>query len=761
LSPHHAPTPGQPPLLSEHELAQIRRHVITEALTTLGEIKAALTTYALEPEHSDLIAVTPELFAQIEGALEILRLERAAALMAGVGAFIRQRLLQAPQAPQREQLDTLADAITSIEYYLEALAEGRSRADAILTVAEISLEQLGCAPLADTTPPPVREVAAHAPAQPAAESTAAGEAETWAVFRAEAEEILHKTEALLEGWAREPDNPSYAGRLQQYLHTLKGAARMASAAAIADLAHAMETLLSDLRGKPQSGARGPAALLQQCQDWMAQALSAPAPDALHAPDPLLAALAGSPPVSIPDATAPQPAAVARPAAVVPARETNEDLHEIIDFIEGLTFDPAAGQHPAATAPAAGEEHIRVQAALLDELSRLAGAVGGEHARLAGQLGPLTAAVGALAQAGAERVGDLAQQLELGIGGLVTACARQGELLGQLHATLLQASRVAYASVSSRLRRTVRQACNDLRKYAELEITGAELQIDRAQLNHLLPVIEHLLRNAVAHGIEAPELRKARGKSPVGKIRLQFRQQGESNMIQLGDDGAGIDLDAVREQARQQGMLAADDSLSEQELLQLILLPGFSTAASLSQIAGRGLGLAAASSELRELGGDLTIDNHPGAGVLFTLRFPIRAAAQAAGRAGAPAQRPASVLIVDDSATVRKVTANLLQAQHYHTLVAHDGASALHILEHTTPDAILLDVEMPGMDGFALTQALKADARLAPIPIIMITSRTDEQYRRRAQELGVVSYMGKPFQEAALLATLRRYIGAHA
>ena len=113
-----------------------------------------------------------------------------------------------------------------------------------------------------------------------------------------------------------------------------------------------------------------------------------------------------------------------------------------------------------------------------------------------------------------------------------------------------------------------------------------------------------------------------------------------------------------------------------------------------------------------------------------------------------------VMIVDDSLTVRKVTSRLLQREGFDVVTAKDGVDALQVLEDQTPDAILLDIEMPRMDGFEFTKAMKAERKNAHIPIIMITSRTAEKHRNRAAELGVDLYLGKPYQEEELLRNLR-------
>ena len=135
-------------------------------------------------------------------------------------------------------------------------------------------------------------------------------------------------------------------------------------------------------------------------------------------------------------------------------------------------------------------------------------------------------------------------------------------------------------------------------------------------------------------------------------------------------------------------------------------------------------------------------------------------AATAAAAAAAASGPPLILIVDDSLTVRKITGRLLVREGFETVAAKDGLDALQLLGERLPDAILLDIEMPRMDGFEFAKTIKADTRLAHIPIIMITSRTAEKHRNRARELGVDVYLGKPYQEDELLRNLREILSLH-
>jgi chemosensory pili system protein ChpA (sensor histidine kinase/response regulator) len=438
---------------------------------------------------------------------------------------------------------------------------------------------------------------------------------------------------------------------------------------------------------------------------------------------------------------------------------------------------------------------------------------------------------------------------------------------------------------------VRQTAQALNKRANLVVRGPEVELDRSILDRLGAPLEHLLRNAVAHGIESPRKRKAAGKPAEGIIELVLSREGNDVIIALTDDGAGMNLDAIRRRAVERGLLQGED-VTDEELLQLAMEPGFSTVEKVTQIAGRGVGLDVVATEIKRLSGTLTLASESGKGAAFTMRLPLtlaiidallvtlgdvtyavpHASIEAVARipradldqcysgltqeftylgedyrimhlaglldpgtmpdlgerrwlplllvrtadqrlalqvdsligtqrivvkplgsqlsgvrwlnggtilpdgrvamildlvalARSPAvhayrlqrtpaaeevQHRACVMVVDDSLTVRRVTSRLLRRQAMDVLTASDGVEALALLEDRVPDLILLDVEMPRMDGYELTRHIRRSPRLAAIPIIMITSRTGEKHRRTAMDLGVNRYLGKPYQEAELL-----------
>jgi chemosensory pili system protein ChpA (sensor histidine kinase/response regulator) len=505
--------------------------------------------------------------------------------------------------------------------------------------------------------------------------------------------------------------------------------------------------------------------------------------------------------------------------------------------------------------------------------------------------------------GVNDVSTVQQSLLRNLDDADAALLAQARLSRDVQQQLFSIRTVPFGSLSERLYRIVRAVAKDLDKRANLEIAGGQTELDRSVLEKLSGPLEHLLRNAIDHGIEARDARRAAGKPETGEILLTVRQSGNEIVIELVDDGAGIDLSRIAEKARAQGLLAGDAKPTDAQLLDLIFRPGFSTASRVTQISGRGVGMDVVRSEIAALGGRVEVATRAGRGSTFTLALPLTLAvaqavlvraggrlwalpapmveqvqqvkaeallslyvqrsvdwqsrsypfhylprllgdlshnpetgrynpvlllrsgaacaaihvdemvgnqeivvknigpqlARVSGISGATvlgsgeivliinpvqlAQRPdlptfdpnaevqvvraapapaaesqPTVMVVDDSLTVRKITSRLLVREGFRVATAKDGLDALQAVADETPDLILLDIEMPRMDGFEFTKTIKGDPRTARIPIIMITSRTADKHRNRAAELGVDLYVGKPYQEDELIRNLREMLG---
>jgi chemosensory pili system protein ChpA (sensor histidine kinase/response regulator) len=494
---------------------------------------------------------------------------------------------------------------------------------------------------------------------------------------------------------------------------------------------------------------------------------------------------------------------------------------------------------------------------------------------------------------AEGLSDAAsiqQALLKSLGDTDAALLQQGRISRELQQDLMRMRAVPFASVSERLHRIVRQTARDLGKKAELAIEGGQVELDRGVLERIAAPLEHMLRNAIVHGIEAPAERAAAGKPESGRIQVALRQETNEIVLEFADDGRGIDGARLRERALAKGLIPADQQLSEAEQVQLVFLSGLSTADAVTELAGRGVGMDVVRNEVNAIGGRVDAASKPGVGTTFVIYLPLTLAvtqtlmvragqgefaipsasveqvlrlksdelvslyekasvafqgrdyplhylrqllgsrsatqirdynavlllrsgarrlalhvdelsgsremvvknigpqlaripgvagatvlpdggivlilnpAQLASRAATPAVRTAVpdlaaqqatrnaplVMVVDDSITVRKITGRLLEREGYRVLTAKDGLDALEQLKGELPAVMLVDIEMPRMDGFDLARNVRGDPRTMDIPIIVISSRTAPKHRSRAAELGVNAFLGKPYEEAELV-----------
>ncbi|OOG28573.1 histidine kinase [Thioalkalivibrio denitrificans] len=511
----------------------------------------------------------------------------------------------------------------------------------------------------------------------------------------------------------------------------------------------------------------------------------------------------------------------------------------------------------------------------------------------------------LSRALAESINDLVSIQEIlsdQVRDSETLLLQQSRVSTDLQEGLMRTRMVQFANMAPRLRRVVRQTASELGRRVNLDVRGEGSELDRSVLERMVAPLEHMLRNAVYHGIESPEARKAAGKPETGHLDLEVSREGSEVVIRVKDDGSGINLKAVREKARGLGLISGDEALlTDEDVMQFILESGFSTAAEISQISGRGVGMDVVNSEIKQLGGTLSIESVQGKGTTFTVRLPFTLAinqallvqvgedlyavplssiegivrmrsqdlaayyeqdhplydyagntyevkhlgvlldvsqphlhaedimypvllvrsgdhrialhvdgllgsrevvvksvgpqvAKVRGISGATilgdgrvvlildvpalvrigagvqlvyrapdaelaeAAMP-TVMVVDDSITIRKVTARMLERNNFRVITAKDGLDAVAQLQENVPDIMLLDIEMPRMDGYELATHMRNDSRLQNVPIIMITSRTGEKHRQRALDIGVNRYLGKPYQEADLLANIKDILPA--
>ena len=223
---------------------------------------------------------------------------------------------------------------------------------------------------------------------------------------------------------------------------------------------------------------------------------------------------------------------------------------------------------------------------------------------------------------ANDVGSIQQLLENLTKDTQNLLTQQARTITELQNGLMRTRMVPFQRHVQRLARIVRQAATDTHKKAELQIEGASGELDRQVLERMMPPFEHMLRNAVAHGIETPEERKKRGKNESGTITISLHREGSEVVVEVSDDGAGMNLKAIRDKGISLGMVRADQQLSDEDIMQLVLEPGFSTAGAVSTLSGRGVGMDVVASEIKKLGGALHMETKPGEGSRFTIRLPL-------------------------------------------------------------------------------------------------------------------------------------------
>lgn len=769
------------------------------------------------------------------------------------------------------------------------------------------------------------------------------------IFLEEADDLLEAMEAGIGRWEERRDDASCIDDLLRILHTLKGGARLAGQKQLGDQSHDLEQHLTEAQTQ---GAPWPDSLFLDVQsgfEGLQKSL-----------DELRLRLQQQPEDERPAAEPQQPQPVVRTATSIVAASEQPVVateNRVLPFVQRA--EVAAEEAAARRAP---QELVKVPADLLEGLVNLAGETSIFRGRVEQQvsdfgftLSEMEATIDRVRdqlrrldtetqaqilsryQAEAERAGyeefdplemdrhsqlqqlsralfesasdllDLKETLASRNRDAETLLLQQARVNTELQEGLMRTRMVPFDRLVPRLRRIVRQVASELGKQVEFTVGNADGEMDRTVLERIVAPLEHMLRNAVDHGIEGAAVRAKAGKPEQGSIRLELGREGGDIVLTLSDDGAGINLDAVRRKAIERGLMDAGSDLSEHEILQFILEAGFSTAEKVTQISGRGVGMDVVNAEVKQLGGSMSIDSVIGEGTTFRIRLPFTVSVNRAlmvlsgedlyaiplntiegivrvspyelesyygpdaprfeyagqayelrylgdllnngqhpklvgqslplpvilvrssehavavqvdslagsreivvkslgpqfatvpgisgatilgdGRvvvildllatirelhahlqyqvrprlsadAGAVAEveidRPTLVMVVDDSVTVRKVTSRLLERNGMNVLTAKDGVDAIAQLQEHRPDIMLLDIEMPRMDGFEVANLIRHDEGLKDLPIIMITSRTGEKHRERAMSIGVNEYLGKPYQESLLLDSIEKW-----
>ena len=736
------------------------------------------------------------------------------------------------------------------------------------------------------------------------------------IFLEESVDLMQGLGTSLREWRQEPGNKAAGEALQRQLHTLKGSARMAGAMTLGELLHAMETRAE--HGLHLGAQASLIDTLDAAYDRAAHML-----DRLSRGEPALEPVVAAAATEAADGTATHSLSLAsadKPASGVEA--THEGGTNILRVRAGLVDDLVNNSGEIAITRSRIEGEIRtVKESLLDlteNVIRLRSQLREIEIQAESQMQSQQAQASEhsadfdplefdrftrfqeLTRLMAESVNDVStvqHNLLRNLENTDAALVAQARLNRELSQSLMSVRMVPFNSVADRLYRVVRQASKDTGKRANLDIRGAQTELDRSVLDNMIGPIEHLLRNAIAHGLESGDVRKASGKSEIGEVSISLSQTGNEIAIVLKDDGAGLNFERIRATGVERGLIGADDMLDEHALIDLIFAPGFSTMTEVTALAGRGIGMDVVKSEVQNLGGRIEVDTTAGKGSCFRIFLPLTLAvaqgvlvrvglrtfilpagmvsqvselkpaaietvrksghtewqgasyayhylpqllgttdahpeparrhwlmllqagaqhialeidallgnqeiviknigpqlARVPGIVGAtvlgdgeialilnpialsghkPRSAPApqaavasvteaaaeipTVLVVDDSLTVRKITGRLLERSGYRVVTAKDGIDALEQMVELVPDVMLVDIEMPRMDGFDLTRNVRADSRLKQIPIIMITSRTAEKHRNYAAEIGVNHYLGKPYDEDELLKLIGEF-----
>lgn len=796
------------------------------------------------------------------------------------------------------------------------------------------------------------------------------------IFLEEAQELQEELDRVLQEWQGEPENLRATEEVQRIMHTLKGGARMGGLTEVGDLAHDFEAWMIKAQQGELEVNESFFTEVYQRQDALAGSIETVAksltqPQAtLESESDVELVQSSSIDVEVSDVVDTNVVPFKRSDDAEGSVEGADETAVTV-----LPAAPTAGKQltqldqEAANKPQQGrtgpQEMVKVSAELLDNLVNLAGETSISRGRLEQQVTDFSYSLEEM-DSTLERLRDQLRRLDIETEAQVlfrqeratpnyedfdplemdryshmqqlarslvesasdlldireslsnktrdaeTLLLQQSRVNTELQEGLMQTRMVPFQRLVPRLRRIVRQVGQELDKQVEFKVFNADGEMDRTILERLISPLEHMLRNAVDHGIEDKISRANTNKPAQGTVELRVSREGGDVLVVLKDDGHGINIDAVRKKAIERGLITEDSTLTDIEIMQFILHAGFSTAQKVTQISGRGVGMDVVNSEIKQMGGTLFIDSIPGQGTEFQVRLPFTVSVNRAlmvrvgddlyavpldsiqgivrvptnqleslyqkpvvernfeyggadhrleylgSMLGTEAQpklagqkmptpvllikgevpyalqvdtllgsreivvktlgnqfssvmgvsggtilgdgsvviildlpamirnqsnleyqhakaldeieaekrhelemRTKRILVVDDSVTVRKVTTRLLERNGFEVFTAKDGVDAIATLQDHIPDLMLLDIEMPRMDGFEVASVVRHDSRLKHVPIIMITSRTGDKHRNRALSIGVNEYLGKPFQEDKLLANINKLLAGAA
>ena len=494
------------------------------------------------------------------------------------------------------------------------------------------------------------------------------------IFEEECAELMPQLGGSLRQWSSRPDNRGARLEVLRVLHTLKGSARLAGALRLGEMAHRIESEIEYL-GSDAAASQEFEPLMGRFDRMQAEFERLRHADIASLGAPLES---GLPIVSVEPAGAIGPEHEIAPAPETPAFDAlapelagnDSNARKIaIPAPQAMAMQPL---RQAATAS------IRVRSQLLDRMVNQAGEVMITRSRLEAEVSQLRGSLNDMngnlnrlrhqlrdielqaesqmqsrlaqakeAKAGFDplefdrftRVQELTRMMAESVNDVATVQrtlqrtieATEDDLIAQARQTrelqrdLLRTRMVEFEGISDRLYRVVRQASKETGKQVRLDLLGGTIEMDRGMLDRMTPAFEHLLRNCVAHGIESPQSRTDAGKDPVGLITVHLHQEGNDVAVDFSDDGGGLDLHRIREKALSLGLMTADQQLDDQEAANLIFMPGFSTAAQVTELSGRGIGMDVVRSEVNALGGRIETSTLSGKGSHFKLILPLTTA----------------------------------------------------------------------------------------------------------------------------------------
>jgi chemosensory pili system protein ChpA (sensor histidine kinase/response regulator) len=709
-----------------------------------------------------------------------------------------------------------------------------------------------------------------------------------AIFLEEAKDLLSVFSSTIQQWSKDLNNKHYFIDLKRDLHTLKGGARMVQQPELSALAHELESFCETLEHPGIQVDKIAYELVCQGLDQMHAMLESISKNEKVLPSDYLINKFKEKNLNESKKSIEQPQSLeAKPGEPINNQVTNEVIRVRADLLEKLNslsienniLRVNLGHHIDNFNTNLGEIYQLIK--VLQEKIRMTPPE--INFRVTSEMMALMNVCKALSQIHSNVESILIQQ---------------GRVALELQNKLIDTRMVPFDSVVPRLSRVTRQVASEVNKKVDFNVLATEGEIDRNLLEHLIPSLEHLLRNAIDHGIETPEVRIQVGKSENGKINLRFFRKGNDAGIEISDDGAGINVREVRKKAIRLGLILKDTNISDEEVIRYILEPGFSTRETINEISGRGVGMDVVNTVVKGLGGNLIIESKFGIGTKFIIKLPFttsmnrallvviqgqtygvllsnvenivlltvkqvkellnkstavfsynnkeyqvkylgaalgvlespmfsnlkesfpvllfdfpdyKAALLVDSLAGSQEvvvqtlgpqfklmdtfsgatlladgrviiildvysitaksakllmeaaeeqllrKKQYTIMVVDDSVTIRTVTKNFLERHKYIVTTAKDGLDALDKIKIEKPDVILLDIEMPRMDGFKFAENIRSQPAFSNIPIIMITFCAGEEQRNLASKLGIQKFMSKPYQELELLNTIKQLL----